>query len=130
MIKKDFFKNYFKSYHRPSAKFESLVISIKQCFYLEKSKVFSERSFLLKKSINHLIFFNKLGRFILYLKLFTFIILFNKYGFNSEVRLNTYKKNKFNEDLYLKPNVPFHLKDQVKDDINLDEFLTNYKLHY
>ena len=132
MIKRNFIKNYLRSYHRPSAKLESLIISFKQIFYSKKSKVFSERSFLLKKSINHLIFFNQLGRFILYLKLFTFIIIFNKFGFNSEVKLNSLKKNKFNDNKSknLNPNLPFHLKDDDNGEINYEESLSNYKLHY
>ena len=132
MIRRHLIRNYLRSYHRPSAKLESLIISIKQIFYSKKSKVFSERSFLLKKSINHLIFFNSLGRFLLYLKLFTSIIIFNKYGLNSEVKLNTYKKNKFKENNSnnLNPNLPFHLKDNNKGNINFEKFLNNYKLHY
>ena len=135
MIKKNFIKNYLRSYHRPSAKLESLIISIKQIFYSQKSKVFSERSFLLKKSINHLIFYNHLGRFLLYLKLFVSIIIFNKFGFNSEIKLNSYKENKFKENNFrnLNPNLPFHLKDNNsnnRDKIDFEEFLYNYKLHY
>ena len=69
----------FDSYHRPSAKILHIFVFFKSLFFNYKTKIFSEKMFLLKSPPNSMIYLNFFGR-IAYLTLnFFMILLFNRF---------------------------------------------------
>ena len=78
-----------ESYHRPISKIKSIQVSFLKLFYSNSTDIFSERSFLFKKPIHNLEFYNSFGRIILYLRLFISIIFYNRFPNSTNIKLNT-----------------------------------------
>ena len=89
----------FKSYHRPSAKILHIFVFIKSLFFNKKTKIFSEKMFLLKNPPDSIIYLNSIGRiFIIILNFFT-IILFNRFYSKNIFIDNGEKQDDKNKDL-------------------------------
>jgi len=86
--------NYlFKSYHRPSAKILHIFVLIQKLFFNKKTKIFSEKMFLLKFPPNSVIYLNFFGRMVCLFLNFLSIIFFNKFLYDSIFIDNDNPKN-------------------------------------
>lgn len=125
----------FVSYHRPSAKIESLLMFFFSIFLNKKSKTFSERMFLLKFPPRSTIFFNFIGRF--FLLIFNLFTLFLTGKFFSKDLLIENKKKTLNissgNNFAPWPSQAFHTKEIYDDNNNIlndDNFLKKLELDY
>ena len=119
---------FINSYHRPSAKIQSLITFFHKFIYSKKTDIFSERSALLKKPPIPLEFYNFFGRLLLYLKYSFFILLFNNYPSSSLIKIydNEYSRSK---KRLINPILPFDLLDSNNDDLDYKKILFNYYEH-
>ena len=121
-----FLKNlhwYIKySYHRPAAKIESLISYIKRSSYIEKSRPFSEREFLLKEPNFKLKFFNQFGLAILNLRNTFSLLLFNRF-WDKDIYLEELKDiNPSNSNFDLKKGCKFSFKWKYTRISNLNSY--------
>jgi len=82
----------FKSYHRPSSKILHVFIFFKKFFYNKKTKLFSEKMFLLKDPPNSIIYLNFFGRMFIMALNFLYIIFLNKFS-NKKIFIDDGTKN-------------------------------------
>lgn len=129
---KNFLNSYFyKSYHRPSAKFEHILTIIKKLFYNKKSFVFAERIFLEKNPPSSMQYYNLLGRIIFYLVNAISILLFSKF-LSKSTHLDTDRINKSahfegNDDEPWPPQSDHFFENKNNlNSVNFDELYLNY----
>lgn len=81
------------SYHRPSAKILHIFVFFKSLFFNYKTKIFSEKMFLLKSPPNSMIYLNFFGRISYLILNFFMILLFNRF-----LNKNTFIDDGINQD--------------------------------
>jgi len=122
----NFFLNFIKhSYHRPTAKLEHFFVLFLKIFFNKKTKLFSEKLFLLKLPPFSMIYFNFLGRFFYATINFISIILFQKFA-DKSLSIETSSEDvshikKTGDDLSPWPNQALHLNESSKE-IDKDHF--------
>ena len=99
----------FKSYHRPSAKVEHIIMFLLSFLTNKSSRTFSERMMLLKIPPENQIYFNYFGRIINIILNLVTIFLFRKF-FSKNLSLDNSNNEipKQGSDLIYWPLQPYH----------------------
>lgn len=128
--------NYlFKSYHRPSAKILHIFALIQKLFFNKKTKIFSEKMFLLKFPPNSVIYLNFFGRMVYLFLNFLSIIFFNKFLHdsifidNGNLKNNSLIKDK-NDHIWPPQSIKFKENSNIKlEKFFCDKLEENYKFN-
>ncbi|MBD1172644.1 hypothetical protein IDG78_03810 [Pelagibacterales bacterium SAG-MED05] len=122
-----FKKFLLEDYHRPSSKLFHFYNLFLKLFYNKNTQIFSERAMLLKKPPQNMIFYNYLGRFILIILNFVWIILFNKYfekgTYVDKLENNDYSPEKNGRDSEPWPSQAVHLFEKKPSQLSHEFFI-------
>ncbi len=126
----------FKSYHRPSAKVEHIIMFLLSLITNNSSKTFSERMMLLKIPPENQMYFNYFGRILNIILNLVTIFLFRKF-FSKNLSIDNSNNEipKQGSDLIYWPLQPFHyfekdfqIKDEFYKQLSSDYILSNQEL--